>query len=123
MVKNWNREVLGVEVVFSLPAALIVALLTILVGRHGEPARIRVDNSTELIRQELLTWCQGQIIDLHWIQPASPTQNTCIERFDGPYRREFLDAHIFGSLRHMRELYQSWQYDYNYLRRAKPLTF
>jgi len=107
VVEDWNREVLGIEVDFSLPAARVVALLTILVGRHGVPARIRVDNGPELISQVLLTWCQGQQIDLHGVQPASPTQNACIERFNGSFRRELLNAYLFSSLRHMREQCQS----------------
>gem|GEM_PF-4700384 len=44
-----------------------MALLTILVRRHGVPARIRVGNGPSLISQVLQTWCQGQQIDLHWI--------------------------------------------------------
>ena len=49
VVEDWNREVLGIEVDFSLPATRVVALLTTLVDCHGIPARIRVDNGPELI--------------------------------------------------------------------------
>ncbi|WP_051718706.1 IS3 family transposase [Hymenobacter sp. IS2118] len=67
MVEDWNREVLGIEVDFSLPATRVVALLTQLVSCHGVPARIRVDNGPELISQVLQTWCLDQGIDLQWI--------------------------------------------------------
>ena len=73
VVEDWNREVLGIEVDFSLPATRVVALLTTLVSRYGPPARLRVDNGPELISQVLQTWCQDQHIELRWIQPASPT--------------------------------------------------
>jgi len=108
VVEDWNREVLGIEVDFSLPATRVVALLTTLVSRHGIPARIRVDNGPELISQVLQTWCQGRGIDLHWIQPASPTQNAYIERFNGSFRRELLNAYLFNSLRQVREQCQLW---------------
>ena len=49
VVEDWNREVLGIEVDFSLPAARVVTLLTSLVSHHGPPSRIRVDNGPELI--------------------------------------------------------------------------
>jgi len=123
VVEDWNREVLGIEVDFSLPATRVVALLTTLVRRHGIPARIRVDNGPELISQVLQTWCQGQGIDLHWIQPASPTQNAYIERFNGSFRRELLNAYLFTSLRQVREQCLSWQYDYNHLRPHEALNF
>ena len=123
VVEDWNREVLGIEIDFSLPATRVVAFLTILVSRHGVPARIRMDNGPELISQVLQTWCRGQQIDLHWIQPASPTQNAYIERFNGSFRREFLNAYLFTSLRQVREQCQSWQYDYNYLRPHQALNF
>ena len=55
VVEDWNREVLGIEVDFSLPATRVVVLLTQLVRRHGVPARIRVDNGPELISQVLQT--------------------------------------------------------------------
>ena len=78
VVEDGNRAVLGIEVDFSLSAARVVALLTILVSRHGTPARIRVDNGPELTSQVLQTWCQAQGIELQWIQPASWTQNVYI---------------------------------------------
>ena len=53
VVEDWNREVMGIEVDFSLPAARVVALLTSLLSRHGVPARIWVDNDPELISQVL----------------------------------------------------------------------
>ena len=38
VVEDWNREVLGIEVDFSLPATRVVRLLTQLVERQGSPA-------------------------------------------------------------------------------------
>ena len=123
VVEDWNREVLGIEVDFSLPATRVVTLLTTLVSRHGVPARIRVDNGPELSSQVLQTWCREQQIDLHWIQPASPTQNAYIERFNGSFRRELLNAYLFTSLHQVREHCQLWQDDYNHLRPHQALNF
>ena len=74
-----------------------------LLSRHDTPARIRVDNGPEFISHVLQTWCQGQGIALQWIQPASPTQNANIERFNGSFRRKLLNAYPFASLRQVRE--------------------
>ena len=114
---------LGIEVDFSLPATRVFALLTTLVSRHGNPARIRVDNGSELISQVLQTWCQGRGIDLHWIRPASPTQNGYTERFNGSFRRELLNAYLFNSLLQVCEQCQLWQDDYKHLGAHQGLNF
>ena len=123
VVEDWNRELLGIEVDFSLPAARVVRLLAQLVDRHGPPARLRVDNGPELISHALQDWCAGHGVDLHWIQPASPTQNAYIERFNGSFRRELLNNYLFATLRQVREHCQLWQYDYNHLRPHEALNF
>ena len=78
---------------FSLPAARVVRTLTELVARHGLPTRLRVDNGPKLISQALPDWYGMQNIDLQWVQPASPTQNAYVERFNGSFRRELLDGY------------------------------
>lgn len=123
VVEDWNREVLGIEVDFSLPAARVVALLTQLVARHGTPAQLRVDNGPELISHALQDWCRLTGVNLHWIEPGKPTQNAYIERFNGSFRRELLDQYLFSSLRQVREQCQQWQHDYNHLRPHEALNF
>ena len=123
VVEDWNREVLGIEVDFSLPAARVVRLLAQLVERHGPPARLRVDNGAELISQALQDWCRQHGVTLHWIQPASPTQNAYVERFNGSFRRELLSGYLFATLQQVREHCRLWRYDYNHLRPHQALNF
>ena len=123
VVEDWNREVLGIEVDFSLPARRVVALLTELVARHGAPAQLRVDNGPELISHALQDWCRQAGVHLHWIAPGKPTQNAYIERFNGSFRRELLNQYLFTSLRQVREQCPQWQDDYNYLRPHEALNF
>jgi putative transposase len=115
--------VLGIEVDFSLPAGRVVRRLEALVERHGPPQRLRVDNGPELISQVLQQWGRRQGIVLQWIQPASPTQNAYIERFNGSFRRELLNAYLFATLQQVREHCRLWQYDYNHLRPHQALNF
>lgn len=56
-------------------------------------------------------WCEQQGIALHWIQPGKPTQNAYIERFNGSFCRKLLDAHLFRSLPHVRQLVDEWVLD------------
>ena len=68
-------------------------------------------------------WCEQHGITLHWIQPGKPTQNAYIERFNGLFRRELLDAHLFRSLAHVRQLVDEWMLDYNTQRPHQALIF
>jgi putative transposase len=71
--------------------------------------QLRTDNGPESISVKLSEWCEQQGITLHWIQPGKPTQNVRIERFNGSFRRELLDAHLFCSLAYMRQLVDEWR--------------
>jgi putative transposase len=113
VLDDYNRELLGVEIDFSLPASRVVQVLTRLVECYGRPAQLRTDNGPEFISAKLSVWCEHQGITLHWIQPGKPTQNAYIERFNGSFRRELLDAHLFRSLAHVRQLVDEWLHAYN----------
>ncbi|AMJ67841.1 transposase [Hymenobacter sp. PAMC 26628] len=118
-----NRQLLGVEIDFSLPASRVVQVLTRLVECYGRPTQLRTDNGPEFISARLGDWCEKQGIDLHLIQPGKPTQNAYIERFNGSFRRELLDAHLFRSLAHVRQLVADWMHDYNTQRARQALYF
>lgn len=75
--------------------------------------QIRVDNGPELISVNLLNYCEDNQISLCHIQPGKPQKNGFIERFNGSFRREFLNAYLFESLSQVRELAWFWlQYFY-----------
>ena len=120
---DYNRQLLGIEIDFALPAARLVQVLTRLVECHGRPAQLRTDNGPEFISARLTEWCEAQGIILHWIQPGKPTQNAYIERFNSSFRRELLDASLFRSLAHVRQLVGDWMLDYNTLRPHQALNF
>jgi putative transposase len=61
-------------------------------------------------------WAHENNIILTYIQPGKPTQNSLIERFNGTCRRELLNANLFYSLDHARELASEWMHEYNYER-------
>ena len=66
-------------------------------------------------------WCKGNDINIIYIQPGHPTQNSIIERFNGSYRRAVLDAYIFRTLLDVRELTEAWMTDYNECRPHESL--
>ena len=116
VLDNYNWQLLGVEIDFSLPAARVVQVPARLVERHDRPAQLRPGNGPEFISAQLTKWCEAQAIVLHWIQPGKPTQNACIECFNGSLWREMLDIYLFRTLIHVRQLVGDWLLDYNTLR-------
>ena len=44
---------------------------------------------------------------------AKPQKNGFVERFNGSFRREFLDVYLFENLRQVRDMPWVWRLDYN----------
>jgi len=123
VIDDYNREVLGIELDFSLPAQRVIRCLERIIDIYGKPEKIRCDNGPEFISNALTKWCEQKGIEICWIRPGKPTENAYIERFNGTFRRDVLDAYLFGSLRKVREVVQKWVIEYNTQRPHQALGF
>jgi putative transposase len=113
LIDDFNREVLAVEADTSLPARRVVRILERVIWEKGKPESIRVDNGPEFISHTLEGFCAEKGIKLQFIKPGKPMQNGYVERFNRTYREDVLDAYLFQSLKHVREISQDWMEDYN----------
>src|SRR5690606_30500185 len=116
LLDDFNREALAIEVDTSFRAERVIRVLEQVTEWRGFPDRIRVDNGPKFISSKLGLWCEEKKINLQFIQPGKPSQNAYIERFNGSFRRDVLDAYLFETLSQVRILADEWMNDYNYER-------
>ena len=81
-------------------------------------AALAVNQTLELKGPEFtcrafMTWAQKHGIQHILIEPGSPTQNACIESFNGTFGDECPDENWFESLEQARQTIAMWRVDYN----------
>ena len=113
VVDDYNREALAIEVDLSLPAPRVIRVLERIVAWRGYPAKIRMDNGPEFVSAALAEWADEHAVQLEFIKPGKPTQNSYIERFNRTYRTEVLDMYAFRRLSEVREITDHWIQQYN----------
>ena len=86
VVDDFNREVLAIEVDLNLPAPRVIRVLERIIAWRGYPAKLRMDNGPEFISIALADWAEQHGIELEFIKPGTPTQNSYVERFNRTYR-------------------------------------
>jgi putative transposase len=123
VIDHYNREALGILTELSIPARKATQFLDRLFEIHGKPKRIRGDNGPEAMSKWFRLWLQKNSIEWSAIPKASPQQNAIVERFNRTYREDVLDANIFFSIEHARQLTDAWLIEYNTVREHEALGY
>jgi putative transposase len=116
VIDDFNREGLGIEVDFSLPAQRVIRSLDQLIEWRGKPQTIRCDNGPEYCSAELNEWAVRNQIKLEFIQPGKPQQNAYIERYNRTVRYDWLGQHLFESITQVQRFATNWLWTYNHER-------
>ena len=113
LVDKLSRECLRIEVDYRLKAQQVVQVLDLVSIERGLPEVICVDNGSEFTSLLLDQWAYIRGVKLHFIRPGKPVENGHIESFNGRFRDECLNTHLFTSLRHAQDEIEKWRIDFN----------
>lgn len=113
IVDDYSRECPVIEVDTSLGGRRVVCVLERLAEARGLPEVITIDNGPEFASRALDEWAYRRGVKLSFIRPGKPIENAYAESFIGKLRDECLNENWFISLRHAREVIESWRIDYN----------
>ena len=116
VVDDFTRECLASVVDTSLSGLRVGRELDRIANVRGRPAMIVSDNGTELTSHAILRWQEERYVLWHYIAPGKPQQNGFVESFNGRFRDECLNEHLFRSLVSARRIIEAWRTDYNHSR-------
>lgn len=113
VIDDFNREGLGMEIDFSLPAERVTRALDNIIEWRGKPAEIRCDNGPEYTSGKLQEWAAKKNIAIRYTQPGKPQQNGYAERYNRTVRYDWLNQYLFESIDEMRDFATEWLWTYN----------
>jgi putative transposase len=113
IVDDYSRECPAIEVDTSLGGRRVAGVLDRLADIRGLPEVITIDNGPEFAGKFLDEWAYRRGVKLNFIRPGKPIENAYAESFIGRLRDECLNENWFISLKHARDVIESWRIDYN----------
>jgi len=123
IVDHFNRQCMGLEVDFNMPARRVIEIVERAIERHGKPLRIRTDNGPEFRSKRFRLWMKNNHIEWSRIQKGKPQQNAIVERFNKTYREDVLDANLFYFIEQANDVSTKWKDDYNHERPHQSLNY
>lgn len=122
VIDDYSRECPAIELDTSLGGARVVGVLDRLADTRGLLEVITIDNGPEFAGRALDEWAYRRGVRLNFIRPGKPIDNAFAERFIGRLRDECLNEDWFISLRHAREVVETWRLDYIEFRTHRSLA-
>jgi putative transposase len=116
VVDQFTRECLLLVADSSLTGQKVALALSLVVAERGAPTSITVDNGSEFYSRAMEAWAYQYGVQLDFIRPGKPVENSYIESFNGRLRDECLNVQVFFALADVREKLELWRQDYNQVR-------
>jgi putative transposase len=95
VVDQFTRECLLLLADSSLTGHNVALALSQVIAERGTPVSITVDNGTEFGSRAMDGWAYQFGVQLDFIRPGKPVENSYIESFNGRLRDECLKVEVF----------------------------
>jgi putative transposase len=117
VIDQFTRECVWLEADRSMSGPKVVAALTQAIAERGvAPNSLTLDNGSEFAGRAMESWALATGVQLCFIRPGRPVENSYIESFNGRLRDECLNVEWFRSLDEAREKLACWRDHYNHHR-------
>ena len=113
---DFSHECVDIALDFGMGGTYVTRILDQAAKFRGYPQAIRTDNGPEFTSRAFMGWAQSHGIEHLLIEPGRPMQNGYIESFNGRFRDECLNEHVFTNLANARAVIAAWRRDYNEVR-------
>lgn len=123
VIDDCTKRCLWQEVDFSLSGHRVVRVLEQLVALYGKPKSVLMDNGPEFTSVAMQLWARKNGIVQLYIQPDKPTQNAYVESFNGKFRDECQNEHLFLDIEEARGIIENWGNFYNTIRPHSSLGY
>jgi len=112
VVDQFTRECVLLLADSSLTGHEVALALSQILVERGPPGAITVDNETEFVSKAMDVWAYQHGVQLDFIRPARPVENSYSESFNGRLRDECLNVELFFTLADVHEKLERWREDY-----------
>ena len=109
IVDDFTRECLARMVDTSISGRRVAGELDTIIATRRKPLMVVSDNGTELTWHAILRWQQERVVGWRYIAPGKPVENAFVESFNGRFRDEYLNEHVFRGLPMARRIIEAWR--------------
>ncbi len=106
---DFSHEGVSLSVDWGISGQYVTRLLDQAAVFRGYPLAVRTDNGPEFTSRAFMGWVQTHGIRHILIEPGRPMQSGYIERFNGKFRDERLNAQWFETLPQARSAITLWR--------------
>ena len=116
IVDHCTREVPALHADHSIRGGDVVQVLERLRLSGRKPAILVSDNGSEFRSKAMAKWASDNGVLLHFIEPGKPTQNAYCESFNGRFREECLNQHLFANVLEAQLIIEAWRKEFENVR-------